>query len=160
MGTEIERKFLVRDPSIVEGARGTRIAQGYLAHAPEATVRVRIRDDEAFLTVKGLTRGVRRSEFEYAVPEDDAREMLELCPAGRIEKTRYEIPVGDHVWEVDVFHGDNDGLVLAEVELADENEAPEMPSWLGREVSGDPRYFNSNLSLTPWSPEWEDQHSG
>lgn len=156
MGTEIERKFLVRDPSVVEGLQGTRIAQGYLAHAPEATVRVRIRDDQAFLTVKGLTHGVRRSEFEYPVPVEDAREMLELCPAGRIEKTRYELPIGAHVWEIDVFHGDNDGLVLAEVELQDESEKPELPPWLGREVSGDARYFNSNLSQTPWSPEWEE----
>ncbi len=149
MGTEIERKFLVRDPSIVEGRSGTRIRQGYLSHDKNAVVRVRIRDEEAFLTVKGITRGIRRSEFEYPIPVDDARQLLQLCPEGHIDKTRHEVPHGDHTWEVDVFHGDNEGLILAEVELDDENTEPALPEWLGEEVSGDPRYFNSELSRNP-----------
>lgn len=150
MGTEIERKFLVRDPSILEGRSGTRISQGYLSHDKNAVVRVRIRDADAFLTIKGVTRGVRRSEFEYPIPLDDARELLALCPAGHIDKTRHEITHGDHTWEVDLFHGDNEGLIVAEVELEDEGAEVTIPEWVGEEVSGDPRYFNSELSRNPW----------
>ena len=150
MATEIERKFLVSDTAFLEKSEGEYLSQGYLSHTPESVVRVRIRGDEAFLTVKGITKGASRLEFEYPVPREDAKEMLALCPEGKIEKTRHEIPLGKHVWEVDVFHGDNDGLIVAEIELGGEDEAFEKPDWLGEEVTGDPRYYNSNLSQTPF----------
>ncbi len=150
MGVEIERKFLVRDTAMLAGQAGEYLSQGYLSHTPEATVRVRIAGERAFLTVKGRNEGARRAEFEYPVPVDDARDMLALCPAGRIEKTRYRLPVAAFVWEVDVFHGDNDGLVVAEVELPDEQAPLTLPAWAGEEVTDDPRYFNSALSQRPF----------
>lgn len=154
MGTEIERKFLVRDTAFLAGAAGTRLCQGYLSTRPEATVRVRIQDEQAWLTVKGRSSGATRSEFEYPIPTKDARAMLdEMCPDGRIEKTRYHIDVPPHIWEVDVFEGDNAGLVVAEIELDDENEDFQRPDWLGEEVTHDERYFNSYLSCHPFR-EW------
>lgn len=153
MATEIERKFLVRHTDMLADADGEYLSQGYLSHTPEAVVRVRIRGDQGFLTVKGITTGASRLEFEYPVPREDASQMLELCPEGRIEKTRYEIPLGKHVWEVDQFHGDNDGLIVAEIELAAEDEAFDKPDWLGEEVTGDARYYNSSLSQKPYK-EW------
>lgn len=153
MATEIERKFLLSNPGILDTLEGEYLSQGYLSHTPEAVVRVRIRGEQGFLTVKGITTGASRLEFEYPVPRDDASQMLELCPEGRIEKTRYEIPLGKHVWEVDQFHGDNDGLIVAEIELAAEDEAFDKPDWLGEEVTGDARYYNSSLSQKPYK-EW------
>lgn len=150
MGVEIERKFLIRDPSCLQGATGLRISQGYLSHAVEATVRVRLVGERGFLAVKGETTGTRRSEYEYEIPGDDARELLALCSKGRIEKVRHRVPVGRHVWEVDVFEGENAGLVVAEIELADEGESFERPQWLGEEVTGDPRYYNRSLSEKPY----------
>lgn len=152
MGFEIERKFRVSRRDFLDGLTGERLVQGYLSHEVRATVRVRIQGDRAWLTVKGENRGAVRREFEYPMPVDDARVMLdELCPAGVIDKTRYRLPLGDHVWEVDVFHGDNRGLVVAEIELETENEAFQRPDWLGDEVTADPRYYNSALSRTPYA---------
>lgn len=151
MGLEIERKFRVKRRDFLDGCTGERLIQGYLSHEVHATVRVRIHGDRAWLTIKGENRGAVRREFEYAVPVRDARTMLEeLCPAGIIDKTRYRLPVGDHVWEVDVFHGDNHGLWVAEIELDAEDEPFHKPDWLGDEVTHDPRYYNSALSRTPY----------
>ncbi len=117
---------------------------------------MRMDDDGAWLTLKGITEGATRREFEYPIPPADARVMLnEMCPVGRIEKTRYRIEAPPHVWEVDVFAGDNEGLVVAEIELSDENEPFERPDWLGKEVTHDPRYYNSELSRNPW-PLWSE----
>lgn len=150
MATEIERKFLVAHTDMLTDANGEYLSQGYLSHTPEAVVRVRIRGDQGFLTVKGISTGASRLEFEYPVPREDASQMLELCPEGRIEKTRYEIQQGKHIWEVDRFHGDNDGLIVAEIELTNENEEFEKPDWIGEEVTGDARYYNSSLSQHPY----------
>ncbi|MEO5715273.1 MAG: CYTH domain-containing protein [Luteolibacter sp.] len=150
MPAEIERKFLVADDSWRDGMPGVRIAQGYLSQDPERTVRVRLAGKKAWITIKGRTQGITRAEFEYAIPPEEARELLAMCPPSVIDKTRHEIRHGGHVWEVDVFHGENDGLVVAEVELSDENETPEMPAWLGTEVSDDARYFNSHLARHPF----------
>lgn len=151
MGIEIERKFLVQHTDFLQGLKGTAIAQGYLSTSPEAVVRVRVKGEYGFLTVKGKTTGASRAEFEYQVPLADAQAMLALCQNGRISKTRYRIPAGIHVWEVDVFHDDNTGLVVAEIELNDEQETFEKPHWLGQEVTDDIRYFNSQLSDNPYS---------
>lgn len=150
MGVEIERKFLVRG----EGwrtANGTLMAQGYLCRGRERTVRVRIAGDEAFLTIKGPGDGAARLEFEYAIPVEDARELMTLCERPLIEKTRHRHHDGGHTWEVDEFHGDNAGLVIAEIELDTENEPFTRPPWLGQEVTGDPRYYNANLVTRPYS---------
>lgn len=149
MAAEIERKFLVRDDSWHDGSPGVRIAQGYLTMDPDRTVRVRLAGDKAWLTIKGRTFGITRAEFEYHIPPDDARDLLEMCLPSVIDKTRHRIEFGGHVWEVDVFHGANEGLVIAEVELADENVSPELPPWVGLEVSDDPRYYNANLASRP-----------
>lgn len=151
MAAEIERKFLVADDSWRDGSRGVRIAQGYLSQDPDRTVRVRLAGEKAWITIKGRTQGITRAEFEYAIPPADARELLGLCLPSVIDKTRHEIRHGGHVWEVDVFHGGNDGLIVAEVELSDENETPEMPPWVGEEVSDDARYFNSHLATHPFT---------
>ena len=118
MAVEIERKFRTKGVDFLANQEGERLTQGYLSHDPRATVRLRVQGDRAWLTIKGKTHGASRSEFEYPIPPADAQAMLkEMCPEGVIDKTRYRIPVGDHVWEVDQFHGDNRGLVVAEVEL-------------------------------------------
>lgn len=155
MGTEIERKFLVSDDGWRGSVPGRRIRQGYLCLDPERTVRVRTAGERAWLTVKGPTIGVTRPEFDYAIPLADAQQMLDtLCHQPLIDKTRYKIPLGAHLWEVDEFHGANDGLVIAEVELASETEHFERPAWLGAEVSGDARYFNVNLFRRPYG-DWD-----
>lgn len=152
MATEIERKFLVagdgwKSATLTE----TRIMQGYLASSPRATVRARVKGSEGVLTIKGATRGISRAEYEYAIPAEDARAMLDdLAEGGIIDKVRYRVRAGRHIWEVDVFAGDNDGLVLAEIELESENEAFERPDWLGEEVSADPRYYNASLAQNPY----------
>ena len=151
MAIEIERKFLVHDTGFLRQLTGEQVVQAYLSSKAEATIRIRIVESQAWLTIKGKTRGMSRSEYEYQIPLADARELLNLCDSGRIEKRRYRIAHGLHVWEVDVFHGDNEGLVLAEVELRNEKEEPEMPSWIGREVTEDARYFNSALARKPYS---------
>lgn len=151
MGTEIERKFLVVGDAWREGATGTLFRQGYLSTHKERTVRVRREGEHAKLTIKGVTVGARRAEYEYPIPVADADDMLALCEQPLIEKTRYAIRVGRHTFEVDEFHGANAGLIIAEVELADENEAFEHPAWLGAEVTHDARYFNANLVAMPFS---------
>lgn len=151
MPAEIERKFLVADDSWRDGTTGVRIAQGYLSQDPDHTVRVRIAGENAWLTIKGRTLGITRAEFEYAIPLDDARSLLGLCLPSIIDKTRHEISHAGHLWEVDVFHGENAGLVIAEVELADESISPELPPWLGAEVSAEARYFNSCLAVLPYA---------
>lgn len=152
MAKEIERKFLVVGEAWRKLAKGTVYRQGYLSTVKERTVRVRTIDDAGYLTVKGISVGATRSEFEYDVPVADANEMLDsLCEKPIIEKTRYKIPVGKHTWEIDEFAGVNQGLIVAEIELAEENEAFSRPEWIGDEVTGDPRYFNSNLIAKPFS---------
>lgn len=151
MAQEIERKFLLRDDRWRGGAPGAEIRQGYLQADAERTVRVRIAGSRAFLTVKGPIKGVSRLEFEYAVPVSEARQMLELCRRPLIEKTRYRIEHAGMVWEVDEFHGENAGLVLAEIELSAENQTFEKPAWVGTEVTGDFRYYNSSLMREPYS---------
>ncbi|MES2439209.1 MAG: CYTH domain-containing protein [Verrucomicrobiota bacterium] len=151
MPSEIERKFIVADDSWRDGSPGVRISQGYLSQDPERTVRVRIGGENAWLTIKGRTQGITRAEFEYAIPVAEARELLGLCLPSVIDKTRHKVSFGGHVWEIDVFHGDNDGLVIAEVELADESVSPELPPWIGEEVSSDARYFNSCLAARPYA---------
>ena len=150
MAAEIERKFLVVDSSWDDGSAGVRMAQGYLSQDPDRTVRIRLAEDRAWITVKGRTRGITRAEFEYELPVEDAWHLLDLCLPSVIEKTRHRVDCGDFLWEIDVFHGANEGLVLAEVELAEESDSPELPPWVGAEVSDDPRYFNANLAVCPF----------
>jgi len=151
MATEIERKFLVSSAEWKGDAVGHRLQQGYLSLDKARTIRVRVAEERAWINIKGLTRGITRSEFEYPVPLEDARRMLdELCIRPVIDKTRYLVPCGRHRWEVDEFHGRNAGLVIAEIELAREDEDFERPHWLGEEVSGDPRYFNASLVTRPF----------
>jgi adenylate cyclase len=153
VGIEVERKFLVGGESWREGVTSsTRIVQGYLAQTETATVRVRVRGEHGFLTIKGASVGIARSEFEYEIPVDDALAMLaELAQGPIIDKVRHLVPVGAHVWEVDVFAGANAPLVMAEVELATADEQYVRPRWAVTEVSDDPRYFNVNLSRQPYS---------
>ncbi|MEG3435499.1 CYTH domain-containing protein [Pannus brasiliensis CCIBt3594] len=151
MGIEIERKFLVRGDRWRALATGTLYCQGYIPSVDGVTVRARIVGDTGYLTLKSKTEGSRRSEFEYPIPVEDAREILEtLCQRPFIEKIRYKIPIDPVIWEIDEFHGDNEGLILAEVELDDENQSVNLPDWIDREVTGDPRYFNSNLVRFPY----------
>ncbi len=158
MAVEIERKFLVSRDDWRDQARSTaRMVQGYLAETGVCSIRVRIGRDQAWLNFKGLTIGARRTEFEYPIPLDDAREMLDLyCESRIIEKTRHHVRHGGHDWEVDEFHGANTGLVVAEVELEAEGEAFTRPDWIGREVTHDPRYYNIRLVEHPWT-EWADE---
>ena len=151
MGKEIERKFLVKNDSFRSLAKGTNYRQGYLNSAKERVVRVRIIDDKGFLTIKGITTGATRLEYEYEVPLKDADAMLnELCEKPLIEKNRYKIDYEGFVWEVDEFWGENQGLICAEVELETEDQSYEKPEWIGEEVTGDPKYFNSNLIHNPY----------
>lgn len=146
---EIERKFLVKNESFKSLATAKKkIAQGYLNTNPERTVRVRIADEKAFLTIKGKGNdtGMTRFEWEKEIPVEEAKSLLELCEKGVIEKTRFEIPSGKHLFEVDEFYGENVGLIIAEIELSDENEAFEKPDWLGKEVTNDERFYNAYLS--------------
>jgi adenylate cyclase len=152
MPKEIERKFLVKGDAWRGKSVGKRYRQGYLSTVKERTVRVRTVDDKGFITVKGLSVGAARSEYEYEIPVADANEMLDrLCERPLIEKTRYRIPVAGLVWEVDEFAGENRGLIVAEVELEREDQQVALPDWIGREVTDDPRYFNANLVAHPFS---------
>lgn len=151
---EIERKFLVKNDAFIEQAKTKKyIAQGYLNSDPLRTVRVRTKGDQAFLTIKGHSNasGLSRFEWEKEIGVEDAKALLLLCESGLIEKTRYEIDLGKHTFEVDVFHGENNGLVIAEIELEAETETFEKPDWLGAEVTGDKRYYNSYLSQQPYT---------
>lgn len=151
MAEEIERKFLVSNDSWRPGASGTLFRQGYLSTDPERTVRVRLEGERGVLTIKGLSRGISRAEFEYPLPAAEAAVLLDtLCLQPLIEKTRYRVEHAGHLWEIDEFAGDNAGLLLAEVELSSEDEAVELPLWVGAEVSSDPRYFNANLIRHPF----------
>lgn len=151
MGKEIERKFLVEGDDWKSLAKPTSYRQGYLSTVKERTVRVRTINDKAFLTIKGLTVGISKLEFEYEVPLADGNKLLdELCEKPLIEKNRYKIEYGGLIWEVDEFFGDNDGLTVAEVELKSEDQKFDKPSWIREEVSGDPKYFNSNLIKNPF----------
>lgn len=147
MAKEIERKYLVTDTSYREVATEKRhIIQAYLNRDPKATVRVRIAGDMAFLTIKGKNSGAVRDEWEYAIPISDARNMIERCATGRIiEKTRYIVPFGGYLWEVDEFGGELEGLTVAEIELPSADTEFSLPSFIGDEVTGDPRYYNSSL---------------
>lgn len=150
---EIERKFLVTSNAFKsDSLRKNHIAQGYLNSEPERTVRVRIKGEKGFLTIKGQSSetGISRFEWEKEIPITEAKELLLLCEKGVIEKTRYEIQLGQHLFEVDEFHRENEGLIIAEVELQSESEIFEKPLWLGQEVTRDPRYFNSYLSKHPF----------
>lgn len=151
MGAEIERKFLVKRDVWVPADAGTHFRQGYLNSQKERVVRVRVAGHVARLTVKGLTRDITRREYEYPIPMSDATAMLDhLCEQPLIDKHRHVERHGGLTWEIDVFHGDNDGLVLAEVELPSSDTLLTLPAWAGEEVSSDPRYFNSNLLAHPF----------
>lgn len=152
MGLEIERKFLVAGDFRPFAKNATRIIQGYLSSIPERTVRVRIKDNQGFLTVKGKSSesGTTRFEWEKEISAEEAQELIAMCEPGVIDKTRYLVEAGRHTFEVDEFHGDNQGLIVAEVELASEDEAFERPLWLAEEVTGDERYYNSMLMVNPY----------
>lgn len=151
MAVEIERKFLVQGDGWRQGATGVRYVQGYLNRDKARTVRVRIAGEHGFLTIKGLSVGATRAEFEYPIPLADAQALLALCEGPLIDKIRYRIPHAGLVWELDVFAGDNAGLVLAEVELPHEDAVFARPGWVGAEVTDDARYFNSNLAQHPFT---------
>ena len=151
MAHEIERKFLVRSDEWRALAKATHYRQGYLSSVKERVVRVRTIDDQGFLTIKGINEGLTRLEFEYDIPAEDAAGLLELCEKPLIEKNRSKIELNGLTWEVDEFFGDNAGLIVAEVELESEDQTFEKPSWVGEEVSGDPRYYNSNLIQNPFT---------
>lgn len=159
MSREIERKFLIRGEFKSGATAVLQISQGYLNSNENRTVRIRIIGDKGFITIKGKSSsdGVSRFEWEHEIPAEDARMLLGLCEPGIIDKSRYLVPEGKHVFEVDVFHGDNEGLVIAEIELEDENEEFEHPEWLGEEVTGDPKYYNSALSHNPFK-NWKSQN--
>jgi adenylate cyclase len=150
---EIERKFLVVSEDFkTQAFAKNKIAQGYISTNPERTVRVRIKGNKGFLTIKGAgnASGLSRYEWEKEISLQEAEQLLKLCEKGVIEKIRYEVSVGKHIYEIDVFEGENKGLIIAEIELESENEAFEKPNWLGEEVTGDERYYNAFLSQKPY----------
>lgn len=153
MAVEIERKFLIKnedwknDPNLTAGLV---IKQGYLNLEPKKTVRVRTKGEKAFLTIKGKSDGISRLEFEYEIPVTDALALLQLSDYPLIEKTRFNLPIGSLIWEIDVFEGDNQGLEIAEVELNSVDQHIDLPSWVGREVSAEARYFNGQLVQNPY----------
>lgn len=153
MATEIERKFIVRGDFSADVYDSQRIVQGYICSQPGRTVRVRIRGEKGYLTIKGPSdaKGLSRYEFEREIPLADAEQLLTLCEPGAIDKVRHLVHAGQHTWEVDVFHGANEGLVMAEIELASEDEPFDKPAWIGEEVTGDRRYYNSMLTKHPYS---------
>ncbi len=155
---EIERKFLVKSTAFKAVAFAeNRISQGYISTIPERTVRVRIKGEKGYLTIKGIgsTSGLSRYEWEKEIPLDEALQLLNLCEKGKIEKIRFEIKVGNHIFEVDEFYGENDGLIIAEIELESETEDFEKPEWLAHEVTNDERYYNAYLSNNPYK-EWNE----
>ncbi|MBK7099289.1 MAG: CYTH domain-containing protein [Sphingobacteriales bacterium] len=153
MAQEIERKFLVKGEYKSLASKNTRIIQGYLSSIPERTVRVRVKGDKGFITVKGIGNesGASRYEWEKEIPAEEVQELLKICEPGVIDKTRFQVVVGPHTYEVDEFYGENEGLTLAEVELSAENEGFEKPVWLGEEVTGDVKYYNSMLMKNPFT---------
>ena len=156
MAREIERKFLVAGDFRQEATDSFRLVQGYISTDPDRTVRVRIKGNQGFLTIKGRSTagGLSRYEWEREIPVEEARELMALCGPGVIDKMRYLVPCAGHVFEVDEFYGSNQGLILAEIELEAEQEAFQKPSWLGEEVTGDSRYYNSMLMRCPFI-EWK-----
>lgn len=157
MGQEIERKFLVEGEGWRTGVRRTiRMRQGYLSDGMNSSVRVRMENDDAFINIKSSKDGIHRLEFQYKVPAEDASVLLdEVALEPLIEKTRHEVPVADHIWEVDVFEGENSGLIVAEVELSSIDEEFELPDWVGKEVSQDRRYYNVMLRENPYK-NWKE----
>ena len=155
MAIEIERKFLVDTRKWHPIVPGTRLVQAYLSIEPNPTVRVRIAGEKAYLTIKGRTKTISRPEFEYEIPVEEAQEMMKMAISNPVEKMRYEIMFEGFLWEVDVFSGKNEGLVIAELELESENQEFPRPDWLFSEVSGDRKYYNSYLSEHPFQ-EWTD----
>lgn len=152
MAVEIERKFLIKNKAWKKQASaGIQIVQGYLNTDKERTVRVRIYGEQGFLTIKGKSVGISRLEFEYPIPKEEALEMMALCETPAIEKFRFLVKLDGLIWEIDEFYGANEGLLLAEVELESETQSVSLPDWLGIEVSGDARYFNSSLAQNPFS---------
>ncbi len=156
MAQEIERKFLVKGDFKSQVSKATKIVQGYLSSTPERAVRVRIKGDKGFLTIKGIGNesGTSRYEWEREISLVDATDLLKICEPGAIDKTRYIVKAGNHTFEVDEFYGDNNGLTVAEVELKSEDEQFEKPDWLGEEVTGDVKYYNSMLMKNPYK-NWE-----
>ncbi len=156
MAKEIERKYRIKDNTWKSQIHSSHsIKQGYLNLEPTRTVRVRIMGPKAFLTIKGKNIKTTRLEFEYEIPIDDALQLLQLCEKPLLEKTRHEIHINKLIWEIDEFEGDNQGLIIAEVELQDENQEIELPSWIEKEVSHEPRYYNSNLIQNPYK-NWKE----
>ena len=153
MGKEIERKFLVKGDFKPQASKQTRIIQGYLSSVPERTVRVRVKGDKGYITIKGIGNdsGASRFEWEKEIPVGEVEDLLKICEPGVIDKTRFVVKVGNHTFEVDEFYGENQGLVLAELELVSESEAFEKPAWLGEEVTGDTRFYNSMLMKHPYT---------
>ncbi len=154
MGMEIERKYLLKSQEWRALGNPIHYAQGYLVADGKRTVRVRIAGEKGFLTIKGKSNGISRLEFEYPVPVEDAQQLIQLCPVPVIEKYRTRILFEGKVWEVDEFEGENKGLILAEIELVSEDENFVVPPWIGEEVTGDIRYFNSQLAIHPFG-SWE-----
>jgi len=156
MPQEIERKFLVIGDFKKFATKQSGIRQGYLSSVPGRSVRIRINGEKGFITIKGAANksGVNRYEWEKEIPVSDAEELLKICEPGVIEKIRYYIPVGEFIFEVDEFHGENEGLIIAEIELKSESDKFEKPEWLGTEVTGDRRYYNSVLIKNPFT-RWE-----
>lgn len=150
---EIERKFLVTGDFRKETLRSERFVQGYICSQPGKTVRIRIAGEKGFLTIKGPSdeKGLSRFEFEREISSGEAEELFKLCEPGVIEKVRHWVKEGDHTWEVDIFHGTNEGLIVAEIELQSEDESFELPAWAGKEVTGDGKYYNSMLAKHPFS---------
>lgn len=151
MAVEIERKFLTKDSTWKLGAEGILYRQGYLSREKGRTVRIRLAGPKAWITIKGPSEGCSRPEFEYPIPAGDATELFRLCDGHLVEKTRHRIPFGGLVWEVDEFHGENSGLIVAELELQSPDQEVPLPPWVGAEVTGDRRYDNSSLSVRPFS---------
>lgn len=152
MGREIERKFLVDEARWREvQPQGSDYRQGYIVNTKAKTVRVRIAGRQGYLTIKGATEGATRTEFEYEIPLEDARQLLQFCEGSVIEKTRYKIEVDQMLWEVDQFSGENEGLIVAELELASEEQPFRKPDWVAEEITDDPRYYNANLVNNPFS---------
>ena len=156
MPQEIERKYLVKGNFKLKSGESFRIVQGFLSTSPHRTVRIRIKGDKGFINIKGMTSasGMSRYEWEKEIPLAEAEELLKICEPGRVVKTRHLVRSGKHVYEVDEFHGDNEGLIVAEIELGSESEEFEKPGWLGKEVTGDARYYNAMLAVNPFS-KWK-----
>lgn len=152
MAQEIEKKFLVKGDFKAFSKKETRITQGYLSSVPERTVRVRVKGEKGFITIKGKgnASGASRYEWEKEIPVNEVKELLEICEPGVIDKTRYLVELGGFTWEVDEFYGDNEGLTVAEIELPSEDTTFEKPEWIGEEVTGDVKYYNSMLMKNPY----------